>query len=1804
MQIRARKSLLLLMVVACGIAFGEELLPMYFGSVPTTDEEKNLQKIDWRYITKFKIFGAKGIIFKGGNVHIPDPTGWFGTSDGDFDMSNGNTIHEVGGPIIIGGSMKMSNGTDQFITGPMRIDGSIETPLDGWKDGSNFFAGPVCVSKKVSPDVNRFISAENRFYDEQKGYEQCPNSVPEVRHGLNVPSFVVPSDNQIIESIIADGSHETVTYVDIPPGDADDPYDIYVHNIGATNNGRLVFRMQAGGRLVRVFAEHVSITAQPKINVAYMNDGAVYDYEKGKKWAFGNNTWKYLSNDQYKGNLLIYSTNNIEFSSASPYDSLQGTFMSMETIEVKNQIVLAGQLLAKNIIIGANFDGSGFRFVPFNSSKIDPGTLADGRYKEDEIWTKINVKLDTVSENDVTFNYCFLTPGGKKSGYSFADADDLLDENDRKMPRCKTGAGNDKGDSGRVYIKAGSLTPVNDNDNAWIRITRDNVNEGTEYFYFCIRNLSGAIIKGAYDTEDGYQGLGACIPLPIIDGDNNAPLPFGDKNLEVPEHKKGESAGFIEAYDKERDIFDFSIVGGTGKDLFELGEPVAVTGAEGHLKVEVKLKNGVEVNFETKSSYTLEIEFNDHQDKNAKRKETYTVTVIDINEAPTMDDATVSKKENETGFVAYLDYDELDKDSKFTKDKLKLKELSDIFEIRDDELWLKDGITLDYETQKEYEFVVVVYDEDDPTLFDEATITVKVENVDDGPKIDVTDSIPDTLHLIIDPVPKIPLITLKNGGKNGVEENNAANAVAGQVFATCTAPGCDTTMSFEILVNAEDLFEIDSKGVITVKDANVLDYETKNKYEIFVRVCDNNPTGDVQYDSAYVMINVIDVNEAPSLKDGILEVKEEQPVATLVGELDTLTTDLDTSAIYTRHYYKAVGGDTALFKVDSATGKIFTRCVLDFEKDFHEYSLKVKVFDFENPTLTDEATMTINLVNIDDPPYLTEDKFEIVENPPKGAVVDTLNAASDEGSVKFKYELTETSKIVTVSEDGIIKVLDSTYFDFETNPFIKVPITITDLSNGTTSDTIVTIKVIDVNEPVTLPPQTIPVKEDEKIGTIIKTLVAVDLDTAKKFTQHEFRLIGKSDKFEVLPNGDIKLIGELDYETDSAYVLKVSVTDGEFTDTADVKIQVLNVPEPSVVVITRAENKDSVWLFPDTIYTNLVDLDLEWTVDGKAMYGSEKLKDGQNVIIKTYKGEKSDLPGADTLVVFVSQDLPIVEISTKSPDLGKNNIYTIAEEREPGDESVYVNRKKNDVFVKVKDPSSNTTDTFTVKISLDTLNIPSKVLDGTMSKIAKSKIKLDESSAKEKIQVRVGENKIQVSYAEKVDGQNVTVSYFTDSKGAVLKGESGKKELTVTYTTNVNGRDVDISFVVDSSTGKPIKQDDGSSYKVSYKYVDNNKNEVTIAYGVNEKGSHVKNSEGNTEYSVSYTYVNKYHNSATETLNIVYDDVPPKVEIISPADGEKIYSNFVNVIWSVDGNIQDSLVVQALDKGTRAIIRYYRDKAGNLDSAMVYVLVKGGKDLDISVEKPVTIVKREDIDEFYAGNTLKPGETFAVSIYNEKEQKENEVLIGGKFKTKKGSGNEPYEGHKEHLGPTLIFDTKLPMVNNVAGLATLDDIIGTDGKVNIDGVDAKEGRKITVSQYVSEYCTDEFSGNLGADYSRENLYNTKMTVKIWIYTNLGQFVDHYKFTLDLNNPDYVNDAGLLSAFFELKPDENGYIRGKNGRNYATGAYVFKTEVSVDSKLSCTLPPVDSKKGTGYKGYKRRVSDDMLKTFGYKRPSDK
>ena len=90
------------------------------------------------------------------------------------------------------------------------------------------------------------------------------------------------------------------------------------------------------------------------------------------------------------------------------------------------------------------------------------------------------------------------------------------------------------------------------------------------------------------------------------------------------------------------------------------------------------------------------------------------------------------------------------------------------------------------------------------------------------------------------------------------------------------------------------------------------------------------------------------------------------------------------------------------------------------------------------------------------------------------------------------------------------------------------------------------------------------------------------------------------------------------------------------------------------------------------------------------------------------------------------------------------------------------------------------------------------------------------------------------------------------------------------------------------------------------------------------------------------------------------------------------------------------------------------------------------------------------------------------------------------------------------------------------------------------------------------------------------MYDTKLTLKIWVYTTLGNFVNYFTFTQELNDPDFTDEAGMLKLFFEMKPNKDGYVVAKNGKQIGTGSYVYKVEAKMKSKAKCATPPLDMK----------------------------
>lgn len=1068
--------------------------------------------------------------------------------------------------------------------------------------------------------------------------------------------------------------------------------------------------------------------------------------------------------------------------------------------------------------------------------------------------------------------------------------------------------------------------------------------------------------------------------------------------------------------------------------------------------------------------------------------------------------------------------------------------------------------------------------------------------------------------------------------------------------------GADSLFEIKKVPTNKDSTEY--KLVVTVKDGKKLDYEAiKDVHELIIGVVD--PDNLELRDEIERTIHVIDVNEPPFIvaKDFVIE--EHMPDSSKVCPSDTTVPCKiewgddekhggDKNSDFRNNIVTVVGGDTAWFDVDK-NGVITTKKEFDYESEDTSYVLIVKVSDKNDPTLSVVDTMHITIKNVEEKPWITTPEFTIPENPKKGDVIGQLESKDlddPNDEQERTYEVKDNDYVYV--EDGKIFVKDSSLFDFEKVVEIPIKVTVTD-PDGLDSTTTVIIKITDVNEPPEVKDTTFVVEEKKPAGTTVGKVEGKDPDTAPENKKLTYTIIeGDTTKFKIDPStGKITLKEPLDYESDSTYTIKVQVNDKDYADTATITINVKDVNEKSKVEITKVDDGDSVYVRPDSVYTRNPEVLLCWREgkqdDGKKSEWNKEqcedvpLKPGMNVVVKEYKDPTTNESAKDSVVIFYSNALPTISIDANGEKPSAENIYTIVEDVDAKDTNVYVKKDSNDIFITIHDPSlalkgsKDSVKVITIPTKLDTVSVPKKFYD-SMNGVVKEGVSLDVTAPNAE-RTPNADSTTNVSYVTKVNGVEVTVSYTENKKGDVVKipvtHSNGKvtmdEVITVTYVgKDKNGKEITISYKADAVTGDVLYVDSEGNlmtgsvankldtekgpngnptvgiFDIAYNQVSAAGDTLKVSYSVDKKGNLISSASGDIGYKVSYTYTDICGNSATQSVFIVLDQAPPVVKISSPTYGQTIYSNYVTVTWTVNGVEQDTLNVQGLKEGANAIVRFFRDKAGNEGSDTVYVMMKDGKNVEIALEQPVTEITIDKVDKYYAENPPKKDQTFAVSIKNPTTEKEVETLIGGSFDNKDVSDKkkEPYPGLKGHLGPTMSMDIRLPVVSDVGGMATLDDIVSSDGMVYIKGVKNENAPKIPVSEYVKNYC--DGSVKASGDLSKVNLYKSKLDVKIWIYTSLGSFVDYYSFTQNLDDPDYANEAGVLQMYFELKPDKNGDVRTESGRLYATGSYIYKVQANLRSELKCALPAANFPDGKP-KGDIVKNSDDLLKPFGYKRP---
>ncbi|WP_159435084.1 cadherin domain-containing protein, partial [Rubritalea squalenifaciens] len=195
-------------------------------------------------------------------------------------------------------------------------------------------------------------------------------------------------------------------------------------------------------------------------------------------------------------------------------------------------------------------------------------------------------------------------------------------------------------------------------------------------------------------------------------------------------------------------------------------------------------------------------------------------------------------------------------------------------------------------------------------------------------------------------------------------------------------------------------------------------------------------------------------NQPPVATNGSGSVAENASVGTVVTTV--VASDPDTGD--TLSYSITAGNTGGAFAINSGTGEVTVAAGLDFES-ISQYILTVEVSD---GSLTDTATVTIDVTNVNEAPVANNGSGSVSEGASIGATVSTVSSSDPDTGDSATYTITAGNTggaFVINSTSGAITT--ATGLDYETTALYSLTVQVTD-GGGLTDTATVTVNVTDV----------------------------------------------------------------------------------------------------------------------------------------------------------------------------------------------------------------------------------------------------------------------------------------------------------------------------------------------------------------------------------------------------------------------------------------------------------------------------------------------------------------------------------------------------------------------------------------------------------------------------------------------------------------------------------------------------------------------------------------------------------------------
>ncbi len=362
--------------------------------------------------------------------------------------------------------------------------------------------------------------------------------------------------------------------------------------------------------------------------------------------------------------------------------------------------------------------------------------------------------------------------------------------------------------------------------------------------------------------------------------------------------------------------------------------------------LETSLRLTASADYEMNATYSIRINVNDGTHDFPK---SFTITVTDVNEAPTASDTTFVVAENSTngtavGTMVATDPDETSPNNTLTY-AITGGNTGDVFAIDPTTGAITVAGALDYETTTSYSLMVTVTDGGSTPLSGTATLTITVTDVNEYAPVFAGGTVATVSYA-----------------------ENATTAVT-----TVTATDADTGQTITLALSGDDggLFSITPAGELTFK--TVPDFEmptdvgTDNMYEVTITATDNGTPEMSATQALTITVTDLANEHAPVFTSGAIAT-----VAYAENDTTAVTTVVATDADAGQTMTLALSGaDAGLFSITPA-GELTFNTAPDFEVPTdmggnNVYEVTITATDNGTPAMTAMQALTITVTDVEEP---------------------------------------------------------------------------------------------------------------------------------------------------------------------------------------------------------------------------------------------------------------------------------------------------------------------------------------------------------------------------------------------------------------------------------------------------------------------------------------------------------------------------------------------------------------------------------------------------------------------------------------------------------------------------------------------------------------------------------------------------------------------------------------------------------------------------------------------------------------------